>query len=94
MNSNILGRHRQIVCSLVDINKSFGVYKNKAVDLKNVIICHNVYFCDQNVAFDQKWKWTDPGVNNNYSMSGSIYSVDNTCKRFGQNKLQQNISLV
>ena len=27
-------------------------------------------------------------------MSASIYSVDNLCKRIGQNKVQQNISLI
>ena len=51
--------------------------------------------CDQNVDFgDQKRKWTDPGVNINNTMSVSVYSVDNLCKRFEQNKLQQNISLI
>ena len=51
--------------------------------------------CDQNVDFgDQKQKWTCPGVNDNNPMSASIYSADNLCKRFGQNKLQQNISLI
>ena len=27
-------------------------------------------------------------------MYASIYSVDDLCKRFGQNKVQQNISLI
>ena len=31
-------------------------------------------------------------MNNDISMSASIYSVDNFFKRFGQNKVKQNIS--
>ena len=43
---------------------------------------------------DQKRKLTDPNVTKYNSMSANIYSVDNVCKRFGQNKVKQNISLI
>ena len=49
----------------------------------------------KNVDFgDQKQLWTDKSVTYSYSMSASIYSVDNLCKRIGQYKVQQNISLI
>ena len=64
--------------------------------MKKLLIARMCIVCNKNVDFgDQKRKWTDPGVNNNNNpMSASIYSVDNLCKRFGQNKLQQIDSLI
>ena len=51
-------------------------------------------FSTKNVDFgDQKRKWTDQSINNNNSMSASIYSVDNLCKRFGQSKVQKILAL-
>ena len=79
-----------------------GLYQHVVLDLQkqscllsNVIDHRNVFLVIKNVDFgDQKRKWTDPNVTNNNSMSASIYSVDNFCKRIGQNKVQQNISLI
>ena len=49
----------------------------------------------KNVDFgNQKRWWTDHSITNNNSIGASIYSVDNLCNRFGQNKVQQNISLI
>ena len=64
--------------------------------MSNVIDHHNVYFfVIKHVDFgNQKWSWTDQSVTNKNSIAASIYSVDNLCKWFGQNKVQQNISLI
>ena len=52
-------------------------------------------FVIKNVDFgNQKRLLTDQNVTYSNSMSASIYSVDNLCKRFQQNKVQQNISLI
>ena len=52
-------------------------------------------FVIKNVDFgNQKRLLTDKSVTNSNSMSASIYFVDNLCKRFRQNKVQQNISLI
>ena len=60
---NTLGSRRQIVCSLVYINNSIWIYKNKAVDQKKLLIATMCIVCDQNLDFgDEKRKWTDPGI--------------------------------
>ena len=95
MNFNTKGRHSQIVCTLVYINTPFWIYKNKVVDRQMLLITIMCIFVIKNVDFgNQKWSWTDKSVTDNNSMSASIYSVDSLCKRFGQNKVQQNISLI
>ena len=81
-----------------------GLYQHVVLDLQkqscllsNVIDHRNVFFVIKNDDFgDQKRKWTDPSFTNNNSMynNASIYSDDNVCKRFRQNKVQQNISLI
>ena len=94
MNFNTQGRLSQIVCTLVYINMLFWIYKNSCRP-SNVIDHHNVcFFVIKNVDYgNQKRQWTDKRPNNS-SISASIYSVNNLCKRFGLNKVQQCISLI
>ena len=95
MNFNTQGRRHQIMCTLVYINMSFWTTKTKLSTVKCYWSPQCVIFVIKNVDFgNQKQLWTDKSVTNSYSMSASIYSVDNLCKRIGQNKVQQNISLI
>ena len=83
------------MCTLVYIKTLFWIYKTKLSTVKKLLITTMCIFAIKIVDFgNQKRKWTDPRVTNNNSISPSIYSVENLCKRFGQNKVLQNISLV
>ena len=63
-----------MVCTLVYINTSFLIYKNKAVDRQILLITTLCIFCNKNVDFgDQKRKWTDQIVSYNNSMSSGMY---------------------
>ena len=79
------------MCSPVLFNKSFWIYKNKAVDHeKSYLFSQCVMFAIKALILAIR----NRNLNNNNPMSASIYSVDNLCKRFRQNKHQQIISLI
>ena len=47
MNFNTQGRRHKIVFTLVYINMSFWIYKNKVVDSRMLLITTMCIFCDQ-----------------------------------------------
>ena len=85
-----------MVCTLVYINTSFLIYKNKAVDRQMLLITTLCIFVIKTLilAIRNVNGQTKLLVIITLCLLVCIYSVDNLCKRFGQNKVQQNIIII